>query len=116
MVPMGYLAFAIRLGLFLPSCARGLSSNLGTLFLGHGLEPSLPADLTTLAAYCSHILREIDGRGRNCGWLWFGRLARRLIYNPLRKLVRITRTFAFANHRTMMPQAGILRRDCGYSN
>jgi hypothetical protein len=46
-------------------------------------------------------------RGGGCDGFRFWRFASRLLYDPLCKLVWITRTFALADHyRTMMPQAG----------
>jgi len=52
-------------------------SNLGTLFLGHGLEPPFPANLTAFAAYGAHVFRDGGGRGAPGH---FGRLRFRLWY------------------------------------
>jgi hypothetical protein len=90
--------------MFLPPRSSSLRSDSRPLFLRHGLKPTLPADLTTLAPYCSHVLGEIHWRGWNRGGFGLWCLAGRLIYDPLGKLVRITRTFAFADHASMMPQ------------
>src|ERR1700722_5019488 len=88
---------------FLPPRSSSLGCHFRTLFLGHGLETALAADLATLATYRSHVLREIHRRGYRLLWR-FRRVTRRLIHDPLGKLVRITRTFALADgHRSIMP-------------
>jgi hypothetical protein len=93
-----------------PPRSSSLCSHLRALRLRHGLKTALAADLSTLAAYCCHILRQV--RGRRWGLaslrigLWCLPLACRLLHNPLRKLVGITRTFAFADgHESIMPYA-----------
>jgi prepilin-type processing-associated H-X9-DG protein len=105
--------------MLLPTRPSSLSGNLGALRLSHGLKTALPADLTAFAPYCGHVRRQVRRRSRFGGWyllrLW--RVTCRLLYNPFCKLVWITRTFAFADgHANIMPQAGMLKRDCGYSN
>jgi hypothetical protein len=82
---------------FFPSCPSSLRRDLRPLFFGHGLHTLRPADLTTLAPDCSLVCRYIGWRWwwRGCGR--FGCLARGHVYNPLRRLVGITRTFALAD-------------------
>jgi hypothetical protein len=63
--------------------------------------PTLPADLTTFAAYSGHVSGEVYG-GYSLGGNdeLIGLIFRGAIYNPLGELVRIARTFAFADcHR-----------------
>jgi len=77
------------------------------------------ANLTALATYCGHICGEIKRCGRFGRWylLSSGVSLVRLIYNPLRKLVWITRTFALADGHEIYDAIGrMLKRDCGYSN
>jgi hypothetical protein len=59
--------------------------------------------------HCGHVFGEIDRRDgcRSRFGLW--RFAGRLIYDPLGKLVWITRTFAFADHY-FFPESKSLRR------
>ena len=67
---MEFLASAIkrlRLGLFLPSRPSRLLCHILLLHPRHGLKTALPADLTALAPYCCHVLREIHWRGWGSG-------------------------------------------------
>ena len=45
--------------MFLPPRPSSLRSHFPALFLRHGLETALAADLSTLAAYRSHVLGKI---------------------------------------------------------
>jgi hypothetical protein len=106
--------------MFLPACPSSLRSYFPALFLGHGLETSLPADLTAFASDCGHVCGDIrrgcgvDSCGRSD---WLRLFTGRLIYDPLGKLVRIARTFALTDgHETIMPQPECLSECCGYSN
>jgi hypothetical protein len=90
-----------------------------TLSGGHGLEAALPADLTALAAYRSHVLGEVNwgigGGNRLYGLLW--RVVCGAIYDPLRKLVWVAGTFAFSyGHEFIMPQTAMLKRPCEKRN
>jgi hypothetical protein len=100
----------LALGLF-PAGFSGFSGDLAALFLRHGLETAFPADLTALAPDGRHVF------GNALGWsasgrlgnfrLWCWNLARRNGNGPCGQLIRITRTFAFADHcNPMMPQRG----------
>jgi hypothetical protein len=84
-----------------PTDFRSLGGHIPPLFLGHGLEPTLPVDLTAFAAYGGHVCGQVNGRYGLCGNDELFRLIlRRAIYNPLAKLVRIARAFAFTDcHR-----------------
>jgi hypothetical protein len=86
------------LGFPFPARPSSLGSDLGAFGLGHGLEPTLPANLTTFAAYGSHVFGQVYGRSGVFGddnFLdWF---SGRTIYNPLGKLVWVAWTLSFAD-------------------
>jgi len=63
------------------------------LHLGHGLEPPLPADLTTLAPDSSHVFGEIH---RRCWRGFFWRFAGGTVYDPFGELVWIAWALAFS--------------------
>jgi hypothetical protein len=81
-----------------PAGFRGLGSYFSPLFLGHGLEPTLPTDLTTFAAHGGHVCGEVYGGSGIFGddnlLGWF---SRGTIYNPLGQLVWIARAFSFSD-------------------
>ena len=49
----------VLLYMFGPTGFSGPSGHFAPLFLGHGLEPTLPADLITFAAYGGHVCGEV---------------------------------------------------------
>jgi hypothetical protein len=112
------------LGRFTPSRLSRLRSYFVTLFLGHGLEPPFPPDLTTFAAYGGHVLGDVRrNRGTATGrriqgnfWLW--RLVSRTIYNPLGKLVRIAWALSLSDSHDSLLGSGLssFRRDICFSN
>jgi hypothetical protein len=93
-----------------PAGFRGLGCHFSALFLGHGLEPTLPADLTTFAPDGGHVRGQVYGDyslGRNDELI--GLVFRGAIYDPLGELVRIARTFSFADghvFETFLPREG----------
>jgi hypothetical protein len=88
-----------------PTSFRGLCSHLASLFLRHGLEATLPADLTTFAACGSHVRGQVyRGHGLGGNYELIGLIFRGVIYNPPSELVWVARTFAFADcHREFLP-------------
>lgn len=113
-----------KLARLFPSRASRFCSHFPTLLFGHGLHASLPANLSALAAYGSHIIREVGGRRRGCRpkrrfriLLRRFSLICRLVNNPLGELVGITRAFALKErHVNNDATRRMLKRGCGFSN
>jgi hypothetical protein len=68
----------------LPTRFSGLGGDLPALFLGHGLQAALAPDLSSFAAYGSHVLGEASGRRLDRRGFWFWNPASGAIDNPLR--------------------------------
>jgi hypothetical protein len=108
----------------MPQLLVSASTPLGTFGLGHSLEPTLPADLTTFAAYGGHICGQVlwrNCRATTASWFqdvfWLWRLFRGTIYDPLRKLVRIAGAFPFTDcHGFLGLGLSYFRRDICFSN
>ncbi len=81
-----------------PPCRRSLRRHFLPLRWGHRHQTPLPTHQTAFASHRGHVCRQI-GRNRNMRFL--GRiLRRRLLYNPLGKLVWVAGPFSFANRHT----------------